>query len=188
MALPLAGQYALVTGASRGIGRGIALQLAQAGATVYITGREPAKVIRPSKRRSLRFSRLLERRATQQLCLCRVRGADDGQAEDRSDREHFVGGRAAVRLQRGIWSRQVRGRSNVARHGRRAEAVQVTCVTVWPGTVRTEMAQLMQQRDEIATVLKIDKALADKQVATAESPEFSGLGIVALARDQSASD
>jgi dehydrogenase/reductase SDR family protein 1 len=38
---PLEGQIALVTGASRGIGRGIALQLGQAGATVYITGRQP---------------------------------------------------------------------------------------------------------------------------------------------------
>ena len=35
----LAGQIALVTGASRGCGRGIALQLGKAGATVYITGR-----------------------------------------------------------------------------------------------------------------------------------------------------
>lgn len=37
----LRGQVALVTGASRGIGRGIALQLGEAGATVYVTGREP---------------------------------------------------------------------------------------------------------------------------------------------------
>ncbi|XP_051836509.1 dehydrogenase/reductase SDR family member 1 [Antechinus flavipes] len=36
---PLQGQVCVVTGASRGIGRGIALQLCEAGATVYITGR-----------------------------------------------------------------------------------------------------------------------------------------------------
>lgn len=35
----LAGKVALVTGASRGAGRGIALQLGEAGATVYVTGR-----------------------------------------------------------------------------------------------------------------------------------------------------
>ncbi|XP_040825281.1 dehydrogenase/reductase SDR family member 1-like [Ochotona curzoniae] len=39
MAPPMKGQVCVVTGASRGIGRGIALQLCQAGATVYITGR-----------------------------------------------------------------------------------------------------------------------------------------------------
>ncbi|HMP55759.1 MAG TPA: SDR family NAD(P)-dependent oxidoreductase [Novosphingobium sp.] len=36
---PLAGKVAVVTGASRGIGRGIALVLAEQGATVFVTGR-----------------------------------------------------------------------------------------------------------------------------------------------------
>ncbi|MFL6275884.1 MAG: SDR family NAD(P)-dependent oxidoreductase [Blastocatellia bacterium] len=38
----LNGKVALVTGASRGVGRGVALELIEAGATVYITGRSVA--------------------------------------------------------------------------------------------------------------------------------------------------
>jgi NAD(P)-dependent dehydrogenase (short-subunit alcohol dehydrogenase family) len=39
MAGPLAGRIALVAGATRGAGRGIAVELGAAGATVYVTGR-----------------------------------------------------------------------------------------------------------------------------------------------------
>nr|XP_019954902.1 PREDICTED: dehydrogenase/reductase SDR family member 1 [Paralichthys olivaceus] len=38
--MSLSGWVCVVTGASRGIGRGIALQLSEAGATIYITGRQ----------------------------------------------------------------------------------------------------------------------------------------------------
>jgi dehydrogenase/reductase SDR family protein 1 len=40
----LAGKVAVVTGASRGLGKGIALGLGEAGATVYITGRSTREV------------------------------------------------------------------------------------------------------------------------------------------------
>ncbi|MGI8691676.1 MAG: hypothetical protein ACR2JK_02075 [Geodermatophilaceae bacterium] len=39
MGTALAGKVALVAGATRGAGRGIAVQLGAAGATVYVTGR-----------------------------------------------------------------------------------------------------------------------------------------------------
>lgn len=42
MGLPLKGRVAVVTGASRGVGRGIALGLGEAGAVVYLTGRTTA--------------------------------------------------------------------------------------------------------------------------------------------------
>ena len=38
----LRGRVAVVTGASRGVGKGIALALGEAGATVYVTGRSDA--------------------------------------------------------------------------------------------------------------------------------------------------
>ena len=36
----LAGKFALVTGASRGLGKAVALELAQAGAYIIVTGAE----------------------------------------------------------------------------------------------------------------------------------------------------
>src|SRR5687767_13018261 len=51
MSLALAGKVALVAGATRGAGRGIAVELGAAGATVYVTGRstrtQPSEMNRP---------------------------------------------------------------------------------------------------------------------------------------------
>lgn len=45
MTVSLNNKVAVVTGASRGIGKGIALTLGQQGSTVYITGRSAGGVI-----------------------------------------------------------------------------------------------------------------------------------------------
>jgi NAD(P)-dependent dehydrogenase (short-subunit alcohol dehydrogenase family) len=46
----LTGQVALVAGATRGAGRGIAVELGAAGATVYVTGRTTARSLSPMQR------------------------------------------------------------------------------------------------------------------------------------------
>ena len=43
---PLTGRVAVVTGASKGVGKGIALGLGEAGATVYVTGRDAERLAR----------------------------------------------------------------------------------------------------------------------------------------------
>jgi NAD(P)-dependent dehydrogenase (short-subunit alcohol dehydrogenase family) len=58
----LEGKVAVVTGASRGAGRGIALVLGEAGATVYVTGRsvrgaQTADDLPVGKSRRLNFQR-----------------------------------------------------------------------------------------------------------------------------------
>ncbi|HEX6536466.1 MAG TPA: SDR family oxidoreductase [Gemmatimonadaceae bacterium] len=50
---PLAGRVAVVTGASRGAGRGIALELGAAGAVVYVTGRSIRGASTPGYERML---------------------------------------------------------------------------------------------------------------------------------------
>lgn len=52
-ARPLAGRIAVVTGATRGAGRGIALELGAAGATVYVTGRSVRGAPAPGYERML---------------------------------------------------------------------------------------------------------------------------------------
>lgn len=52
---PLQGRVAVVTGASRGAGRGIAIELGAAGATVYVTGRSVRGAPAPG------YDRMLER-------------------------------------------------------------------------------------------------------------------------------
>src|SRR5262245_22349739 len=57
-ARPLAGHVAIVTGASRGAGRGIALELGAAGATVIVTGRSTRGAPAPAYGQLLALSKM----------------------------------------------------------------------------------------------------------------------------------
>uniref|UniRef100_A0A8R1DXY4 Dehydrogenase/reductase SDR family member 1 n=1 Tax=Caenorhabditis japonica TaxID=281687 RepID=A0A8R1DXY4_CAEJA len=65
--MSLSGKVAIVTGASRGCGRGIALQLAEAGCTLFITARKPEE----SLSSQLKYLPTLEDTAEE----CKKRGA-----------------------------------------------------------------------------------------------------------------
>jgi NAD(P)-dependent dehydrogenase (short-subunit alcohol dehydrogenase family) len=71
----LSGRVAVVTGASRGVGKGISLALGEAGATVYVTGRSDADGTNEVGYRQGKRG-CLDRRYNRQLrsCLFRVTG------------------------------------------------------------------------------------------------------------------
>ena len=76
----LKGKVALVTGATRGVGKGIAIALGEAGATVYITGRSlyPAQVSTPVSG-SLQETQLAVEKAGGQCIPVQVDHSDDEQ-------------------------------------------------------------------------------------------------------------
>jgi NAD(P)-dependent dehydrogenase (short-subunit alcohol dehydrogenase family) len=90
--IDLTGQIALVTGASRGAGRGIAVELGAAGATVYVTGRTTAGSPSPMQRpETIEESAELVTRAGGAGIAVRVDHSDGGQVRslvERIDREH----------------------------------------------------------------------------------------------------
>lgn len=74
----LSGRVAVVTGASRGIGKGIALALADEGATVYVTGRTVAPGSQPLPGTVGETALEVERRGGRGIAV-QVDHADDGQ-------------------------------------------------------------------------------------------------------------
>uniref|UniRef100_A0A914BZF0 Dehydrogenase/reductase SDR family member 1 n=1 Tax=Acrobeloides nanus TaxID=290746 RepID=A0A914BZF0_9BILA len=59
----------------------------------------------------------------------------------------------------------------------------ITVVSLWPGTVQTEVSKIMLQKDVLHKALGLSKELCEKLVANGETPEFVGKSIAALASD-----
>lgn len=77
----LTGKVALVTGATRGLGKGIAIGLGEAGATVYITGRTTAESATHPAPGTLEETAAAVREAGGQCLPVQVDHADDSQVE-----------------------------------------------------------------------------------------------------------
>lgn len=77
----LAGKVALVTGATRGIGKGIAIGLGEAGATVYITGRSLDRSVADNISGSLRETQQAVEEAGGKCIPVQVDHSDDEQVK-----------------------------------------------------------------------------------------------------------
>ncbi|MGD1898585.1 MAG: SDR family NAD(P)-dependent oxidoreductase [Phormidesmis sp.] len=82
MSAPLTNKVALVTGATRGIGKGIAIALVQSGATVYITGRSStSQTATDSIAGSLEDTQNAAKQSAGSLIACQVDHSDDEQVQ-----------------------------------------------------------------------------------------------------------
>lgn len=91
----LTGKVAVVTGASRGIGKGIAVALGAAGATVYVTGRTMAAGFHALPGTLAETAHEVERRGGKCVAV-QVDHGNDGQVEELFDRVRSEQGRLDV--------------------------------------------------------------------------------------------
>ncbi len=236
----LAGKVAVVTGASRGVGKGCALELGAAGATVYVTGRSVSESDHPLPGTVGATAHEIEAAGGTAVAVAVDHRDDDAVAAlfDRIDAEHGrldvlvnnaflipdeltsgrpfwdvpisnwddmvgVGTRSAYVASVHAARRMVPAGSgliaNVSSSGAQEYAWHVaygvgkcaldrltadtalelrphgvTVVSLWPGFVRTERIDVGAERGRLPASLDLDAA---------ESPRFTGRGVVALAED-----
>jgi NAD(P)-dependent dehydrogenase (short-subunit alcohol dehydrogenase family) len=159
----LRGRVALVTGASRGCGKGIATVLGEEGATVYVTGRsvkgEPTTLGRPGTIDET--ADVVTARGGRGIAV-RCDHTDDAQVRDVNitwvlDRAHGHAFYEVVKSGTNKLTEQMA--DGLRRH-------QVACVAVSPGFMRLERMNL-----------------SPDDAAQTESAEFAGRAVAALAAD-----
>jgi len=160
---------ALVTGASRGVGRGVVIALAGAGYTVFATGRSidsselPHSVVRIPCDHRFDMGQHDGRRCPCRLHCFRPSRRDNGFARLRIDREYELLGSAKVlgqlNLLYGIAEVVTDKTSSDMAHELRPHNVAV--VSLYPGLVRTEAVM------EAASSGWLD-------ISNSERPEFIG--------------
>lgn len=242
MAGAMAGQVCVVTGASRGIGKGIALRLAQAGATVYITGRDPGTLQQAAEEVEARGGKCVpvvcDSGKEEQVSSLfeRVRREQDGRLDvlvnnaysgvktimDNRDkrfwemspcawddinnvglRGHYLctveGARMMVPARRGLivtvssmgglrYTFNVPYGVGKAACDRLAQDCGVellphgvSCVSLWPGAVRTETITQLFVNSQPSNPAE---ERMFKMFAEGETPEMSGMCVVAMATDK----
>ena len=107
----LKGQIVVVTGASRGVGKGIALGLAEAEATVYVTGALPSSGARQSGPLSRNASPRTDLPLGRPPASC---GPRPPEPLSTKGRPFFGGASLMTKGVHGLTSRERRGRSDVS--------------------------------------------------------------------------
>lgn len=251
----LSGKVALVTGGSRGVSKGIALQLAKAGAKVYITGRTPEKSESIKESGFLTLQDTLDeiRKEEGNAVLVYCDHSDPKQVEDLFEKiasenamtldilvNGAFSGNTAIKNNAGkkfyecdplfwddinnvglrnvyiccvyaarLMARKHRGLIvNISSAGAlqyfmnvpygvgktaisrmstdmavELGPVGVTVVSLWPGTVKTEISKQLIYSGQFTTLTGIPQKIAIKMYEDGETPEFVGRAVVALASD-----
>ena len=163
----LAGKVALVAGATRGAGRGIAVQLGAAGATVYVTGRST----RSSRSEMNRPETFEETAALVDEAGGLVVEVTDGTAE-------YNAANYRVSFFYDLAKASVNRMAFALAHELRPDSA--TAVSLTPGWLRSEA---MLEAYGVTESSWRDATKKNSHFAISESPAFVGRAVAALAQD-----